>query len=276
MVCVLFVLGMLLHSCVSADGARASGILIVDGTKYRISSVLAKTDENPFDDTKKDIAVLLTDAVLTLDQFNMSTLYQMSMDGKVHGIMVTFNEDKECAGLVVLGITQKSGNKVCDFLPGRFDLTQISGTVSEKRQESFGHNYEFSIRFESPVLDTAAKPVDEITGTALPPGGGEPGRAYLEYDRAIRTGNLAALKKFAPNEEMAKQLDGPDAKKMIEVMKTMRATGLKITKGFFNGDRATLIVEGTDSATGSPATANVLMVKSGNQWKVDRESWKEQ
>ena len=39
----------------------ATGSFILDGTTYSIGSVLAKTDENPFDKTKRDILVLLTD-----------------------------------------------------------------------------------------------------------------------------------------------------------------------------------------------------------------------
>lgn len=259
-----------------AVAAKVSGTYTLDGKKYVITSVLAKTDENPLDEERKDIVVLLTDAPVTADQFNMGSLYRMSMDGKIHGIMATFNEDKECAGLVVLGITQRSGYNVCDFDPLQFDLTMISGKVSTTLQESLGHEYEFSIQFESAVTDAVEKSVDQNTGTPLPVGGGEPGKAYMEYDRAIQSGNIGVIKKFAPSEEAAKQLDNPEAKKMLQMMKAMRATGLMITKGFMDGNRATLIVEGKDSMSGGMATATVTMFRSGNQWKVVNESWKEQ
>lgn len=264
-----------LASTVAAAGT-ASGKFTLDGEDYSISAVLAKTEQNPIDEAKKDIVVLLTDNVVTLDQFNMNTLYQMSMAGKVHGVVVTFNDERQCTRMVILGVTQRSGNHVCDFTSTQLDTARIAGRASVRPQESFGHQYEFSAQFESPVMDAVEKPVNEVTGNQLPAGGGEPGKAYLEYDRAIQTGNIGALKKFAPSDEAADQLDTAEAKKMIEMMRGMRARDLKVTKGFISGDRATLIVEGKDSASGDVVTATVSMIKSGNRWKVENENWKEQ
>ena len=272
---LLLIAGTVLISPAGAIAGSATGGMTLDGEDYPLSSVLAKTEENPNDDARKDIVVLITDTVLTRDQFNMSTLYRLSMDGKVHGIVATFNDEQECTGLVILGVTQKSGSRVCDFVASRFDAERIAGRMSVKPQKSSGHSYEFSVQFESPVTDAIARPVSEMTGNQLPTGGGEPGKAYLEYDRAIRTGNIGALKKFAPSDEAAKELDTPDAKGMIEMMKGMRPTDVRITKGFISGDRATLLVEGRDVASGDPVTATVSMVKSGARWKIENESWKE-
>jgi hypothetical protein len=47
------------------------------------------------------------------------------------------------------------------------------------------HKLEFDLRFKAPIaLDTRNSPVSSRTGKLLPPGGGEPGRAYVEEQKA--------------------------------------------------------------------------------------------
>ena len=253
----------------------ASGDLILNGKDYAMKSAIAKTAENPFDETKKDIVILLTDSPVPMDRFEMGSLYEMSLQGKVRGVIVTLNEDKECSGLVILGVAQKSGNNVCDFSATEFEENRVEGSVYINSQESFGHTYEFDLKFAVDVEDTFVPPVDEVTGDPLPPDGGEPGRSYMEYDRAIATGNVGVLKKYAPNAEAAKQLESPDSKQVLEMMKSMRPTGIRILKGFINDDRATLYLEGNDSMSSGTVTGTIRMVRVKGIWRIEKESWKE-
>jgi hypothetical protein len=264
---------MLVYSTASMAASSASGTFTLDGKTYKINSVRAKTDENPFDEKKLDVVVLLTDQAVAGDDFDLVTVNEVADKG-THGIMLSINDQKEVQSMVVLGVTQKSGNSICEFEPGKFDTSIAQGRVYMKEpDESFGHKYNFDIRFDTPVkADTTS--ANKASGTPLPAGGGEPGKAYMEYDKVARAGDLKGLKKFAADERMAKQLDDPDAPKMIEMMKLMRASDIKIVQGFVNGDDATLIVEGKDPMGGGKSTGTVTMRRVGKDWKLVKESWK--
>jgi len=255
-------------------GSSASGDLVMDGNTYKMTSVIAKTDENSFDETKKDIVVLLTDQPVPEERFNLSAIYDMAETAHLHGIMLTINDAKEVYSLVVLGLTQKSGNHICEFQATQFNVSSIAGKVFSAPEEMFGHKYQFNIQFEVPVTDSVAPVLNEETGTPLPAGGGDPGKAYMEYDKIVRAGKVDEMKKFAADEKMAKQLEDPRAKEMIQMLKMMRATQIKVLKGFINGDRATLFVEGKDPMSGSKTEGTVRMVLVNNSWKIQKESWK--
>jgi hypothetical protein len=109
--------------------------------------------------------------------------------------------------------------------------------------------------------------------TPLPADGGAPGKAYMEYLKAIQGGNMDALKKLV-SADRAKQMDDPEFKKMFPMIQSMQAKNIKITGGSIAGNQATLNATGTDSMGGGTATGTIGMVMEGNQWKVQQDSWK--
>lgn len=270
---VTLVVPCLLFACtaIAATKTTVSGTFTLDGKAYPVAYVAAVTAENPFDDTKEDVQLTFTDVAVSPD----SDPNELATAGKVHGIIVTLNDQKEASALTVLGISRKSGNAVCEFEPAQFDTQIAAGRLFLKEpEESFGHKYLFDVKFSAPVKDMVFPPVDEKTGTALPPGGGEPGAAYMAYDKAIASGDLNALVKFASDERMKKQMSDPKAKDMLEIMKSLRATGIKIVKGYISGDRATLHLEGKEPDGGAKIRGTVRMVKVKSQWCLEKESWK--
>ncbi len=262
---------LLVASLVFADTAKGSFIL--DGNTYTITSVQAKTDENPFEKTKKDVLVLLTDQPVAESDFDLFTLDTMAESGTIHGILVRLANEREATGLVVLGTVQRSGNFVCGFESSAFDQSRVAGRVFlQKPDESFGRKYTFDIEFETIIQDEVQSVIDESSGDPLPPDGGEPGIAYREYEKAIQSGNPQIVKKYlAP--EQAKKLDDPQAANMLGLMKMMRAQDVKIVKGFLMGDRATLTVEGKDPVSSGKTMGTVRMKKLNEQWVLERESW---
>jgi len=268
---MFIVLILIVLAAPAMAGPTVSGTLTLDGKAYPIQYVRAVTAENPFEETKEDVQITLTDIVPPED----SDLNELAMAGKIHGIVVTINDQKEPTGLVLLGVVAKSGNQVCDFEPVKIDAQVAEGRVFMKEpDEAFGRKYQFDIKFSTPVKDLVLPPVDEKTGTALPAGGGEPGAAYLAYDKAMASGDLKTLLKYAPDDKTKKQMSDPRAKEMLEMMKSIRATGIKILKGFVSGNRATLQVEGKEPEGGAKTTAQVRMVKVNGQWCVEKERWK--
>src|SRR5918996_865147 len=89
-----------------AFGGTAKGNFVLDGKTYEIHSVQAKTDENPFDKSKKDILVLLTDQPVEEGDFDLFNLDSMAESGKIHGMLIRFDDEKQATGLIVLGTVQ--------------------------------------------------------------------------------------------------------------------------------------------------------------------------
>lgn len=112
----------------------------------------------------------------------------------------------------------------------------------------------------------------ETAGKPLAAGGGEPGKVYMDYCKAIESGDMPALKKVV-SAERAKQMDSPDFKKMFPMVQAMQAKDIKITGGTMTDKAATLTAEGTDRMDGAPSKGTINMVLEAKQWKVDKDSW---
>jgi hypothetical protein len=79
-------------------------------------------------------------------------------------------------------------------------------------------------------------------GTALPADGGEPGKAYTTYCKAMTSGDMKALKQLV-SADRAKQMDDPDFEKMFPKIQSMMAKG------------------------------TISTVLEDKQWKVEKDSW---
>ena len=108
---------------------------------------------------------------------------------------------------------------------------------------------------------------------ALPADGGEPGKAYLAYCKAMVDGNKDALKKLV-SAERAKQMDSPDFEQMFPMIQSMMAKDIKITGGTATSKEANLTAEGKDGMSGQLAKGEIHMVLEEKQWKVEKDSWK--
>ena len=106
---------------------------------------------------------------------------------------------------------------------------------------------------------------------ALPAGGGEPGKVYMEQQRAIKAKDIPALKKVM-SAARVKEMDDPKFKEMLDMVAEMMATDVKVTGGTQTGDTATLHATGKMGT--EPQKGEISMVKEAGAWKVDKESWK--
>ena len=109
--------------------------------------------------------------------------------------------------------------------------------------------------------------------TTLPADGGEPGKAYLDYCKAMKDGNKDVLKKLV-SAERAKQMDSPDFAKMFPMIQSMMAKDIKITGGTMTSKEANLTAEGKDPMMGGVTKGEIHMVLEDKQWKVEKDSWK--
>src|SRR5207237_7754442 len=108
-------------------------------------------------------------------------------------------------------------------------------------------------------------------GKPLPAGGGEPAKAYFAFDKAVRAGDMAAVRRGV-SAEQEKEMSSEDFKKMFPLMQALRAKNVKITSGTIDGDTATLLATGKDES--GTATGTITMVRQGGAWKLQKEEWK--
>jgi hypothetical protein len=109
--------------------------------------------------------------------------------------------------------------------------------------------------------------------TTLAADGGEPGKAYMEYCKAMKDGKMDALKKLVTSDR-AKQMDDPEFAKMFPMIQSMMANDIKVTGGTMTSKEANLTAEGKDGMTGAVAKGEIHMVLEDKQWKVEKDSWK--
>jgi hypothetical protein len=107
----------------------------------------------------------------------------------------------------------------------------------------------------------------------LPAGGGEPGKAYLEYVKAMKDGKMDVLKKLV-SADRAKQMDDPEFPKMFPMIQALMAQDIKVTGGTMTSKEANLTAEGKGSMSDGPAKGEIHMVLEDKKWKVEKDSWK--
>jgi hypothetical protein len=251
------------------SAATVQGTFTLDGKSYNITSVQAKSDQNFSENSRTDVLLLFTDQPVG-STFDIDDLDSLAESGKVHGLLLRIDDQKEPVRMNVLGVVQRSGNTIFRFDSDTFEPDHISGKVYlDEPDESFGRKYIFDITFDAPI-EAAGKQQD--TGTPLPPDGGEAFKAYQQYEKAIQNGDPGALKKFLVPEQ-AQRLDDPAAGKMLGLMKMMRAQDVVLISGVQQGQRVTLKVQGKDPVTEAKTNGTIRMLKVEGQWLIEKESW---
>lgn len=257
----------------AAEGDRVSGTLTVDNKTTPLKFVYARKEPDFFDKKKEQMVIVLSDQAISLDDLEDDFgIINPAKAGKVHAIALTINAEKQVtSGQLFHELFEKFGSNVSvsgmhEFEPVTFTTDSIEGKAYVKGpQNTFEHQWQYEASFKASLIKPAP------TGTPLPPGGGDPGKTYMAYYKGIMTGDLEALKKLVAPED-AKQLDEPDAKKMMEMVKTMTPTNVKILGGVIDGKSATLEVEGV--MEGTKTTGTVKMRLEGTQWRLVKEKWK--
>ncbi len=132
-------------------------------------------------------------------------------------------------------------------------------------QTIFDDTFQYDFTFSAPLSDPNA-PI----GEPLPADGGEPGTAYIAWVNAIHSGDVEQLKALVPA-DVAEQLDSPEAKEEIEMMRSMTPTAQKILGGSSDGETALLQVEGT--MEGETVRGEITLEKVGDHWRATNASW---
>src|SRR5688572_5506238 len=96
-------------------------------------------------------------------------------------------------------------------------------------------------------------------------------KAYRQFREAVEKEDIAAMKQLLPADQ-ARELDAPDAKMKLALIKAMSPREVKITNTKVEGTNVTLTLEGQLQDQTINGTA--LMAKASEHWQVVHENWK--
>jgi hypothetical protein len=275
---------LLLLTPLVAFGDSVAGALTVNGTRVSLEHGYALPVPNSFDKKKTDTLLVLSDRPLAPEVLSDRSKL---MFAELNGVVLQIDGQASItSGMIYSGALQKVGKSfssvgshVLDvhiFTPGR-----IAGTVSAPEDDFFDNVYAYSAEFDLAVMGGAksapgakgtAKPAPKAAkGTALAAGGGEPGRAYEAYRKAIMDGDLASLRSSV-SPELRKDMDAPDFEEMLDFIREMQPRQVTITGGSVEGSTATLLVAAEDED--GKAAGTITLVREGNSWLLQKEEWK--
>lgn len=258
---------------------QASGNFSIDGKKVSLHHAYAMIQPDVFDEKKTNTAILLTEK--PLDDAALADLKDLEDAGRGQTNWLFFKLDdggspiKEMVrhdalgdiSLLITGMTHS------DFQLVARTKDTIEGSIATKKEEKFSdHKFRTNVRFHA-VLRTAKReepPPDPKTGgTKLPPGGGEPGKAYFAYQQAVQKKDVAAIRKLK-SADMPDMSD-KDIREALELMAAMSPSKITISEGYVKGDDAVLYVTGLED--GQKRYGTVRMSRVGGEWQPSNEKW---
>jgi hypothetical protein len=263
-------------AALAADG-KAEGTITVNGKTTKLSHAYARAVKGFFDKTKEDVEVVLSDVPLEgkalEDQFERMHLAEA---GKLHAFEITIDAEGKPISTAFRhnGFKGPSPSGLSSedvFTKKTFDGKTVDARYkSAKEQEFFGNTYAFDVAFKADIT-RALKPAPPTAAETAAAQKSPQAKVYADFLRAVQKEDLPALRKLFTNEQ-AKNLDNPDAKKMVGLVKMMSATDIQVLKVVEKGDTAELTVTGKQD--GNATNGVVHMVKEGGAWKVQQEEWK--
>jgi hypothetical protein len=268
----LSALGLLLCLVLAVPplSAAASGTLTVNGKEYTLSDGHATHRKHPFDGSKTTVFLVFTDQALPAGAlFDEFELMKLSSKG-ISGVTVEITEEKSSIsgtlfspGFKQLKQFSATGNQKIDITA--MSSERIAGTITVPSSDFFDEEFAYSVEFDLPIERKPAR-----TGKALPAGGGEVGKTYEAYRKAIAAGDLPAIRKVVAAELVEATME-PDFAEILSFIQLMQPKKIRITGGSVDGDNAILDVTSLDEEN---TTATVTMQREGGKWKMVKEAWR--
>lgn len=153
---------------------------------------------------------------------------------------------------------------------GEIALAKNSETRVEGRYHTpepgafFDKTYDFDFKFACDVLAGA------VTGKTLPAGGGEAGKAYQAYLKAVAKKDRAAAKKLVAQAKADESYDSADLFDLTRAFTLKEAT---VLGGLEKADAASLDVEGK-AQDGDKMRGRVTLVREAGAWKLATENYR--
>lgn len=204
----------------------------------------------------------------------LSTAFDRAAAGKDQKID-TFDVMRTRGANLTLKVGRDGGLGCIDYSPGNGGGSACNGDFAKglKLTANTADRIAGTFRLKSgaDVVDVAFDLKVESTvaraGTALPPDGGEPGKAVLAHFAALEKGDFKALKATAPPEQRA-MMDASEksgeAKEMFQLLRDISPRKVRLTGGTVDGDRAFVDFEGT--ADGQVVKGVADVVRLDGKW----------
>ncbi|MFI5121112.1 MAG: hypothetical protein ACHQM4_11895 [Thermoanaerobaculia bacterium] len=260
---------------IAAEG-KAEGKLTVNGKSTDVKYAYASAAPGFFDKTKEDVTVIVSDVPLDAkaleDQFERM---KMADAGKLHAFEITIDAEAKPISTSFRhnGFTKASPSGLSSedvFEKKTFDGKTVEGRYkSAKPHEFFGETYAFDVSFKADIT-RKVKPVPPTAAETAAAVKSPQAKVYADFLKAVQKEDLGAMRKLM-SKEQGKNLDSPDAKKMVGLIKMLSATDIRVLKVVEKGDTADLTVSGKQD--GNSKDGVVHMVKEGGAWKVQQEEW---
>lgn len=133
------------------------------------------------------------------------------------------------------------------------------------------------LQFDLPMAGKGPPPpIAKPWGTALPAGGGEPGKVYLAMHRAVMAGDVDAMLASVIKEkadQMREARSKPDFPQMLAMIKAFEPAQVRIVSGRADGERAELQIDGKES-DGASMTGVVKLLREAGKWRIENVSTK--
>ncbi len=228
---------------------------------------LQQSDDSP---PKKEIILLLSDVPLDDEaRDEWSTRAQRARKGTLHAVAITINPADKTPGSANLhhqafqGSMSLSGS--VRFVPATFTKTVLAGRAYVPPTKDFeGRPLAVDATFRTTIRPLAPP---TFVGTAAQ--NSAPAKAALAFFAACRKGDVPAIRAFLPPEQSA-DLDGPNAKQMLEVVKMMSpdpATA-RVASVTLRGNVATVVIEEKKASGKETTTLKLVGATPNGPWKV--------
>ncbi|HEY8131492.1 MAG TPA: hypothetical protein VII12_06335 [Thermoanaerobaculia bacterium] len=283
---------LLAVSVEAVELGRAEGTVTVNGvvTELRFAYGRHAPSERP--GAAEDIVLLLTSqplAASTVD--NGAALYTMIKQGSLSTVEIRLDEKRQNIRTVI----EHPGTAPINIIGNIVTVTPViaSQRLIEANVGASGDNYAFSSKFRAAISasggfapnpaaaaaiekmpapqPTAAPPAPvPVAGKRLPRGGGDAGVAYLAFEKALRKGDVAAMKTLM-TAQYAKEFDQVAA--LLPIFRAMEPINIEVVGATIDGNTANLQLKGTPVAPGGSSSGTATVIKEGGRWKVAHREW---
>jgi hypothetical protein len=255
----------------------ADGKLVIDNQTFKLSHAYATIENDPFDENEYTIRVLLSEKPISQAILDDHTaLMNMKKDPNNHAMEIDIDQQRKVTWIGLWGLGQVSGLEY-PFEPVVFNEKMVEGRLFTNKAETISEKkWQYDARFKSSVrVDPNKSFVTASTGKPLGAGGGEPGKAYSDYQKAIRAAKGADdLDRFYNKAVLKERNANPEMKALVlEMEKGSLLEELKIVSGFIDGDRATLSIEGKRAGE-SNLRGKVNLSREDGQWKIGAQAFR--
>ena len=235
---------------------RASGKMIYQGKTTTFNYVYAKEDRDLLDESVYEVDLLFSERPVSQVPPDESHLYTLN---------IRVNRKQSLAANVY-----RAGSLEANLggSPNKFAVSNFSNQLLEARvysEEVVPDKLQYDVRFKAAIEpDEKDVPITVRTGKPLPSGGGEPGKAYLEFTKLFPT----VKTRQDVEQKLRKYL--PDNADPAGLMAFAGLGSVQVTGGFANENKGTLSIRATYN--GSQCTGKVNLIYENTKWKILRHA----